>query len=245
MKTCKSFCILGIAALFLAAGCGLKKQQSTVSVIGVGTVLAQPDMVQMNISLSKVAQTTKEAQEAVSLMVRQSLQILKDSGIEDKNISTASLRFSPEYEWGGNRRILLGQKAEQSITFALTGINADTEKVSRVIDLLIQINGIELNQINFSVKDNTGLFVRSRELAYQKALEKANQYAELSGLTLIKALNISEEGSAPISPINNRLTNQMQLNYASSKFDAGAGSTELPTGELEITSRVLVEFLLK
>jgi uncharacterized protein YggE len=226
-----------------AGGCGAEKK-SVITVYGIGVVSAQPDMVQMNISLQKTSPSTKQAQEAVTVMVRQALQILKDAGIEDKNITTASLRFSPEYEWNSSRRILLGQKAEQIITFSITNINSDSEKVSQVIDSLIQINGIELNQMSFSVKDNAALFARSRELAYQKAFDKAAQYAQLSGLKIVKTLNISEAENPQVSPVSNRMFNQaMMSDTATAK--AAAGSTALPAGEMEITSRILVEFLLK
>jgi len=231
-----------ILTIMLMSGCDKEnKQQSTISVLGTGTVLVQPDMIQMTITLSNVAQTTKMAQEAVSKMVRQALVILKDAGIEDKNIATTSLTFNSEYEYSG-RRILIGQRAEQRITFSIDDIINDSERISRIIDQLIQINGIELNQINFSLKNNTEYFVRSRELAFQKAVEKADQYAELSKLKIIKVLSISEEGYQQISPISNRFTNQIlfEADVASS-----AGSTIVPTGELEITTRIMVVFLLE
>jgi uncharacterized protein YggE len=222
-------------------GCknGSKQNQSTISVFGVGTVLVQPDVIQMSITLSNVAQTTKIAQETVSRMVRQALTILKEEGIEDKNISTASLTFESEYEYT-NRRILVGQKAEQRLTFSIDNINTDSEaeKVSKIIDQLIQINGIELSQINFGVKNNTEHFIRSRELAFQKAVEKAHQYAELSNLKIKKVLSITDERNQQILPINNRFTNQLAV------AEAGhfAGSTIVPTGELEITTNILVVF---
>jgi len=233
-------CVLIITILF-TTGCS-DKNQSTISVFGTGTVLAQPDVIQMTITLSNVAQSTRAAQEAVSRMVRQALLILKDAGIEDSNISTASLTFRPEYEYT-TRRILVGQMAEQRINFSVENINNDSEneKVSRIIDQLIQINGIELNQITFGVKNNTEYFARSRELAFQKAVEKANQYAELSNLKIKKVLSISEELNQHYNPMNNRLTNQ--LLYAESARDAG--SSIVPTGELEITTNIFVVFGLK
>jgi uncharacterized protein YggE len=243
MKTGHFSVFLLILAVIFISGCDKKDEQqsqSTISLFGTGTVLVQPDMIQMTITLSKVAQTTKMAQDEVSKMVRQALIILKEANIEDKDITTASLTFHSEYEYT-NRRILVGQKAEQRITFSIDDINNDNEKVSRIIDRFILINGIELNQINFSVKNNTEYFVRSRDLAFQKAVEKANQYAELSKLKIIKILSISEEGNQQISPINNRFLNQSITQEAA----ADSGSTIVPSGELEITTRILVVFLLE
>jgi len=240
MKMNKIF--MALIFIMLISGCnGNLQNQSTISVFGTGTVLAQPDMIQMTITLSNVAQSTRTAQEAVNRMVRQALEILKNNGIEDKNISTTSLTFRSEYEYT-TRRILVGQRAEQILTFSIDNINNDieNEKVSRIIDQLIQINGIEMNQISFGVKNNTEYFVRSRELAYQKAVEKANQYAELSNLKIKRVLSITEEVQQHYAPIN-RFSNQ--LAYAEASRDVG--STIVPAGELEITTNILVVFALK
>ena len=222
-------------------GCSQGNNQSVISVYGTGTVTAQPDMVQMVISLSEIAPTTWKAQTEVNKKVKEALQILKDAEIEDKNINTASLRFSPEYEWA-QRRILLGQKAEQTISFSIGNINNDSEKISRIIDRLIQINGIELSHFNFIRKDSAELFARSRELAYQKALDKALQYAQLSGLKIVKVLNVSEEGSPQIFPTANIMRNQGQFTADAAGSSSGVA---VPGGELEITTTVFVSFLAK
>ena len=219
-----------------------KQNQSIISVIGTGTVMAQPDIIQMRITLSNVARTTKMAQDEVNRMARQVLTILKNTGIEDNNIMTASLTFRSEYEYT-NRRILVGQRAEQGITFSVDNIDNDGERVSEIIDRLIQINGIELNQISFNVKDTTDYFIRSRELAFQKAVEKADQYAKLANLKIIKVLNISEDINQQFSPMNNRLMSNSMVYQTSAREDAD--SAIIPTGELEITTRIFVEYLLR
>jgi len=240
----KLFIFFLITTVLFMSGCekNSQKKPSTISVYGIGTVLAQPDIIQMGITLSNVNKTNKAAQDEVNKMVRQALAVLKNAGIEDKNIMTASLTFRSEYEYT-NRRILVGQRAEQSINFSVDNIDNDSERVSEIIDKLIQINGIELNQINFSVKNTTEYYVKSRELAYQKAVEKANQYAGLSNLKIAKVLSISEEANQQVSPISNRMMNN-KLAYEAATSDAGA-STIVPMGELEITTRIFIEFLLE
>ena len=236
------FCVLAVLAVLFLYGCKKEKRLSTVTVSGVGTVSVQPDTVMMVISLGRTAGTTREAQEQVNVMVRQALHILHDAEIEEKNIRTTSLQFRPEYEWGGQRRILLGQRAEQSISFSVSNINAGNEKISNIIDHLIQINGIELNQMHFSVKETGELYAHSRELAFQKALNKAEQYAKLSGLKVVKVLNIAEEG-LPVPHVFSA-ANVQRAAFSEDK-DFALGSTVLPAGELEITSRIMIEFLLK
>jgi uncharacterized protein len=244
MKTRCFWIYVSVLVVVFVSSCNKeieRQNQSTISVLGTGTVSVQPDVIQMSITLSNVAQTTKKAQEEVSKMVRQAMKILKDANIEDKNINTASLTFSSEYEYT-NKRTLVGQRAQQTITFSIEDITNDAEKASWIIDQLIQINGIELNQVNYSVKNTTEYYVKSRELAYQKAVEKANQYAELSKLKIVKVLSISDQGTQQISQMSNRFSRQFADEIVLSAADA---STILPIGELEITTNILVLFLLK
>jgi uncharacterized protein YggE len=229
------------AVVFVLVCAKTTEAQSTVSVIGTGTVMAQPDTITMTVSLSETAQTTRRAQEAVSAMVGRTLDILKNSGIEDKNISTASLTFNSEYDYGSGMRVLVGQRAEQIITFSINDIQRNSDKVSVIIDELIQINGIELRDINFSVKDNTAYFVTSREFAFQKAVQKAEQYAELSGLKVKKVLSVSEADAQQFFPMQNKMVNQAQFEAAA----RDTASTIVPSGQLEISTTIQAVFLLE
>ena len=242
----KHYLILGLVASVTAlSSCGpnnAKQEPSTVTVSGVGTVSVAPNMVRLSVSMNKIERTTRQAQESVGTMAAQVLTILKDSGIEGKDIMTASLRFNPEYEWRNNRSVLVGQRAEQSIDFAVRNIGQDTEKVARIIDRLTGIDGIVMNQINFSVADNTEHFIRSRELAFEKAMQKAEQYAELSGLKVGRVLSLSEEGANSPSPLyRSAMVNQFKMEEVS----ADAVSTVLPSGQMEITTRISVVFLME
>ncbi len=240
----KHFLVCGlVVAVAALSGCGqngVRQEPSLVTVSGTGTVSIEPDMVRMTVSLGQTAQTTRLAQEAVGKMAAQMLAILKDSGVEDKDIKTASLTFNPQYEWRNNRNVLVGQRAEQSVDFAVRNIREDDEKVPRLIDRLTGIDGIAMNQINFDIADNTGNFVRSRELAFEKAMQKAEQYAELSGMKVGRVLSLSENGASnPVPLYRAAVVNQFKAEAA---YDAA--STVLPSGQMEVTTHISVTFLL-
>lgn len=247
MKMKHSLAYALILAAMCVSGCSSnmeQKKQSTISVSGTGMVSVKPDMIQMNISLSKTAPTTRQAQESVNKMVRQALDVLKGFSVEDKNISTASLTFNPEYDYRSTRRVIVGQRVEQQITFSINDIQNDSIKVPQIIDRLVQINGIELNGINFGVKDNAGYFVKSRELAYQKAYQKAQQYAELSGLKIVKVLNISEAGNQEFPQLRNRAMSNVKAEEMSF-MAADASTTALPSGEMGVTTNISAVFLME
>lgn len=233
--------VLSAAMLMSACHGGALRNQSTVSVVGTGTVMAKPDVVQMHISLTNTAPTTGEAQREVNRMVGQAMEVLKGFGIEDKSISTASLTFSPQYDFSSGRRNLIGQNARQTIAFSVDDIQNGAGRLSDIIDRLVQINGIELDRMNFSVRDDTRYFTEARELAFRKAAEKARQFAELSGRKVGRVVSISEEGSPQIVPISNRFMAQ-----SAALMDASASiPTILPSGEQEITTRISAVFMLE
>jgi uncharacterized protein YggE len=227
--------------LVLVMACNVNKPngQSTVSVSGIGTVMVQPDMVQVTINCSHVAQTTKQAKEEVDQKIRQILDILKGEGIEDKNIRTASLSYGAEMEYRDGRAVQVGQRADQAIIVSINDIVNDSNKFSVLLDEITSIDRVVIRDIKFDTENKTEIYKQTRELTYQKALDKANQYANLSGLKVVKTLTITEERSQDI------LFGTYQKNVAYEAAELSGSSASVPTGEQEVTSEIMVTFLLE
>jgi uncharacterized protein YggE len=107
------------------------------------------------------------------------------------------------------------------------------------LDKITSIDRVVVRDIKFDTENKTDLYKRTRELAYQKALDKAIQYAELSGLKIAKTLTITEERSRDI------LFGTYQKNVAYEAAELAVPSASVPTGEQEITSEIMVTFLLE
>ena len=229
--------------LFLLSSCNLKVQegQDSVSVSGIGTVLAQPDMVLMSVGFSHTAPTTKEAKTAVERTMQQILQILQAENVEDKFMKTTSLNYDVEYEYRNGRRVTIGQRAQQTIVVTVNDLINTPERFSTVLDKITVIDKVEVRNIQFDIEHKTDLFRQSRELAYQKAYDKAQQYAELSGRKIGKVLNISEVVSRDVAQ-----TRAFQNNFAFEEeaFSKADGSA-VPTGEQGVSSEINIVFSLE
>lgn len=226
--------------LLLLAGCRGGPEPGTITVSGSGTVRVQPDLLRLELTLRHTAESTGEAQARVADMVARALEILREAGVQDRNVRTAGLRFSPEYEWGQAGRRLLGQMAEQSISFSIENIDADASVASALVDRLTGINGIELQGMNFAVSDTDLPGERARELAFRQAREKADQFAALAGLRVVKVVGIFEEGRTLPTP----MPAVQARNGAMFSEDSGAG-TAIPAGEMEISARIVVQFAMR
>jgi len=228
--------------LFLAISCNTEVQESkdSVSVSGIGTVLAQPDMVLINVSFSHTAPTTKEAKKAVEQTMQQILKILHEENVEDKFIKTISLNYDVEYDYRSGRRIRLGQRAQQTIVVTINDMINTPERFSSVLDKITAIDKIDVQNIKFDIENKTELFKQSRELAYQKAFEKAWQYAELSKRKIGKVVTISEVVSRDVAQ-----TRAFQNNLA---FKEEAlflsDNSAVPTGEQGVSSEINIVFSL-
>lgn len=230
--------------LFSLSSCNLKvrENQDSVSVSGIGTVLAQPDMVLMNVSFSHTAPTTKEAKSAVERTMQQILAILKAENVEDKFLKTTSLNYDVEYEYRNGRRVTLGQRAQQTIVVTVNDMVNNPERFSSILDKITAIDKVEVQNIQFDIEHKTELFKQSRELAYQKAFDKAQQYAELSGRKIGKVLTISEVVSRDVAQTRAFQNNLMFKEEALAMDSGGSG---IPTGEQGVSSEINIVFSLE
>lgn len=215
--------------------------QNSISVSGEGKVLADPDTVQINAGISETAPTTKEAQESVNQKLNTILGILEKNDIPKKNIQTNRLLIYPEYEWTEqDGRTLIGQRVSQILTIKIAEINKNPEKATDIIDALGEINGLELNSVNFDIEEKEDLFSDAREEAFEKAKQKAKEYASLGEVTLLGPISISDATVHYDLPIFS--------NYARKEMDEAAGmggGSSLPAGQLEVTANVNVVFGIK
>lgn len=230
--------------LFTLVSCNLKvrENQDSVSVSGIGTVLVQPDMVLMNVSFSHTAPTTKQAKTAVEQTMQQILTILKAENVEDKFLKTTSLNYDTEYEYRNGRRVTLGQRAQQTIVVTVNDMINTPERFPAILDKITAIDKVEVQNIQFDIEHKTELFKQSRELAYQKAFDKAQQYAELSGRKIGKVLAISEVVSRDVAQTRAFQNKQMFREEALAMDSGGSG---IPAGEQGVSSEINIVFSLE
>lgn len=220
-------------------GTNTNSTKNSISVSGEGEVSATPDIVNINAGISELGKTTKIAQESVNQKLNTILSILKEKNIPQKNIQTSNLTINPEYEWKEkDGRQLVGQKVRQTLSIKIANIDKDLEKAGEIIDALGEINGLELNSVNFDIEDKKELFTQAREKAFEKAKQKAVEYAQFGNVTLGNPISISDATIQYNPPIYSNVA-RMSLTAD------GGGSSSLPSGELDVTATVNVIFEIK
>lgn len=230
-----------LAAAVLLSSCAATAKASAevqmscrIEVQGEARLTAKPDMVEFAVAVSELAPTTSEAQRTANAKISRILQVLKSFGLEDKDISTSNLTFSTDYSWTDSGRNFLGERVSQRVVARMH----DISRFPALVDALgANLTGISLDSVSFDLKDKTQLYAEARTMAILNAAEKAQTYAAASGLTLGNAFSISE-GGVYISRGNAKYGAAMAAEASS----AADYSTEIPSGEIEISASVSVVF---
>lgn len=209
---------------------------SLISVVGNGHIEVEADVLEIWLTIHKTTETLKQSQEEVNIIVNNILKLLKENNINKKNIHTASIEFEPNYTWKNNSKVYIGQKVEQKLVCVVDNIKNNVNKVIKILDnITVDNNSIMLN-LHFGIKEKREMVIRCRELAYQDGLEKANKYAELAGLKIIKAVKISENES------RSYYNRDDSAEYCC-EMESIESSTNLPMGKVEKTMQLYMDFI--
>jgi uncharacterized protein len=213
---------------------------NTVSVAWEGKSLTSPDTLSINIQISELGKTTKEAQDKANEKITKIKEILKEFDIPKQNIQTTNINVYTEYDRTKEERKLLGYRSQQDLNIKVQW-EGFAEKGGNIMNKISEVGEINVNNVNFIVDDKTKAMEEAREKAFNDATEKAKQLARLWGLSLGKPTMITEQ--------------EIQYYYDRPMYakemamDAGAGNTmneaTLSPGQLELTARVNIVYEIK
>ncbi len=185
-----------------------EENYNTITVTGEGEAFAVPDTAEISFSVRNDAKVLSDAQKVVSDKVAQTLALLQEQGIEEKEIKTQSYTSYPKYDYGNNEvvcmaigcpsprpntPVIIGYEVSQSIVVKIK----NTEKVSPVLEGLAKIGVSDMNGPNFTVGDEDALNAQARKLAIDDAKSKAKILAKDLGVRLVEIVSFNEDGSTP------------------------------------------------
>jgi uncharacterized protein YggE len=205
----------------------------SIQVDGLGRVSIAPDKADLTLSVEVQAKSAEAARDQAAAVMTTLIKAVKDMNVADKDIQTRYVSLYPIYGQDSANKINGYQLANQ-----VTVCIRDISKVSAIIDSAVKAGGnpVRVQGINFAIDNPEAALAQAREKAYANARTKAEQYAKLVGVTLGRAMHISEGGGAPPMPVP----------YAEMSVMRGAiptiSSTPIQVGEQEVSVTVNVIF---
>lgn len=212
----------------------LSSQQTGISVSGEGRTTAVPDLATLQVGVQSQQPTVTAARDEAAQAMTQVIAALENSGVAEGDIQTQYFNISQVTQWNDrdNQQEVIGYQVTNTVTAKIRDINS----VGQVIDAVAAGGGdlIRINGVSFTVEDPTPYVAQIRELAMNDARNKAEQLAELAGVTLGAPVYISESSQLP-SPI------YRGVNEAAVPTSV---VTPISPGETEITLNVQVTYAI-
>jgi uncharacterized protein YggE len=171
-----------------------------VTVVGSGEVQGIPDTLTTEAGIEFIAGDVTNAMNQTSERQQAVIDALVDAGVDRKDISTTGVSLQPQYgnsEPGGSANIT-GYRAGNTIR-----VKVERDSASQVLAVIVRAGGdaTRINGVSYSIEDDSQLVRDARERAFNDAKDRADQYAQLSGLHLGRVLSISEVAGGAAPPV--------------------------------------------
>ena len=182
----------------------------TIAVSGHGEYLAVPDIATFTFSVVSDKPTVAAAQNDATAKANAATDYLKAQGVDAKDIQTSDYSIQPQYEYqrvvcpaapagGGaiycppSQQVLKGYEVRQTTTVKVR----DTSKAGDLLTGVGQKGVTEVSGLSFTFDDPSAPQAAARDKAIADAKTKADALAKSLGVSLVRIVSFSENGSAP------------------------------------------------
>ena len=229
MKRLTFFLVFTLVALF---SFGYAQTDDTgITVTGSGTVYGEPDIAILDLGIDILNRDLAAATDEANQTIEQVRQALTDAGVEARDIRTAYLNVYREENY---------DNPDAAPRYRVSNtLNVTVRDVSQAGSLLaagLEAGANSVGGIRYTFDDPAALESQARDLAVQAAREKAEQFAELAGVTLGSVVMVTD-ASAPPTP----------QPTAEARFQADAAASSVPVsgGELSVSTTVRMRFSIQ
>ena len=211
----------------------VNSQQEGMWVNGHGEVNAAPDIAILQLGISAQQASVAEAQFDAATAMDKVMSVLKQEGVADKDIQTQYFSIQQVTRWdqGKQQEIVIGYRVSNMVVAKIHKI----AKTGSIIDTVAKAGGdlTRIDNISFSIDDPSQYRKEARDKAMADARTKAEQLANLSGVTLGKPTYISESISYPVYSQPPRVAE-----------GAVAPTTPISPGEMKVSLDVQVVYAI-
>jgi uncharacterized protein YggE len=164
-----------------------------ISVSGQGEASGAPDLATVSLGVEAFRDTVQAAREDAAAAMSQVIAVLRDRGIEERDIQTSFFNIYPRYDRDGQN--ITGYQVSNQVTVKIRDLNA----VGSIIDEVVAAGGnlTRFQGVSFSIENPKPLEEEARAAAVADLTAKANQLANLTGVQLGSLVSISESGGFP------------------------------------------------
>jgi len=201
----------------------------TLSVSGTGVIKAVPDMARITLGFVNEAKDAKTSQEANAKVSNEIIRVLKNMGIEDKDIQTSEFSITPLYTYEPNQNpFIRGYQTSNMLTVSVRRIG----DIGQVIDTTAKAGANRFQNIVFDVENKDALKLQAIADAVKDARKKAEAGLAPEGEKVIQLISMSIDGGWV----------QPSPNYRNDLKEGAPSAPSIQPGELSLTITVQVSY---
>lgn len=223
---------LALTAVPLTNTVKAEESLRTITVQGVGSVTAKPDMAVVRAGVVTQAASPAAAITQNSQAVAKLLATAKRFGIADRDLQTANFSLNPEYR--RDRQAppqIVGYRVNNGVTIRVRAL----ENLGTLLDALVDEGTNQLNGIGFMIEEPDGFVDAARVNAVADAKRRAALYARELGVSVGRALQVTETGRTGPQPLRMFAAAEARSSRA----------VPIAPGEQKISARVTVVFEIR
>lgn len=230
--------VVALVAIF-TFGSSFSNGEDVVTVQGISTVDAMPDLITVYFNVETSGETTSEARDANSEIVDELVANLIAEGFSRDEIVTENFNVFQEYDWVDGERIDKGFKATHSVKVELSIDQED--KIGTVVDSGIDA-GAMVNYINFELtqESQNQYKAEAMKLAANDARVKADSVAEgfEKETGKLVSVQVNDFGYAPWNVYS-------RGGMLASADAVKESASNIQVGEKEVTATISATFKLR
>jgi uncharacterized protein len=192
----------------------------TISVQGDSEIWVKPDIAVLSVGIVACSSDTREANQIINDSLENIVNHLVETGIPEGDLVPSAFSMSPDYK----------DASKFCAENRLSIVTEDFEQVSELLDIAIAAGATNVYGVQFTVKDTTNAREEAINLAYEIAVQQAEQTADLLGY-----------------PLGNVIRSDVQIrDYVSTSIPGnrgGGGAVAPQDGKLQASIELIYELL--
>ena len=207
-------------------------QEFGIKVVGVGEISVVPDVAVISLGVQAQAETVADAQQQANTAMDAIMNVLVNHSIADEDIQTQRYSIQPVREYKEDETVIVGYRVTNTVSVKVRNV----DDAGSVLDDVAAAGGDNtvINSISFTVDEPEDYYEDARKEAMEDAESKAQQLADLGGVTLGAPISITEVTS---------YYNGSTVYYDSALGESVATpSAAISAGETEVTLTIEVVY---
>ncbi len=206
----------------------------TMTLSGTGIVFTTPDKAIVSIGVYTEAQTAADALSANSESMQAVIDMLKEKGLDARDIQTAQFSVDPRFVHDDNNRNNPPRLVGYTVSNEVRATVRELTSIGTILDRAVRVGSNRINGIRFAVSEPGPLEDEARRQAVKTVIDRAELYAEAAGIELGPILSIAEGGSYAQEP-----------RYARFESMAADSSVPIEAGQQAISMQVNITWELR